>query len=236
MRKILSLLAATVVAAGLGSEVATAIASHAELPSPASFVSHVDNPWFPLTPGTVYVYRGSRDGLPARDVLTVTHKTRTIQGIRATVIDDRLYLRGRLRERTTDWYAQDKAGTVWYLGEKTATLGVDGRVKSTDGTWEAGVDGAQAGIYMPAHPRVGETGEQEFYKGHAEDHFKVLGRSAQIHTPAASSRDALLTQETTPLEPGVVDHKVYVRGIGTVREEAVKGGKERLVLISVRRP
>jgi hypothetical protein len=159
-----------------------------------------------------------------------------IQGIRATVIDDRVYLRGRLAERTKDWYAQDKTGNVWYLGEDTATLDARGNVKSTEGTWQAGVDGARAGIFMPAHPRVGQAGLQEYYKGHAEDQFKILSLTAHVRTPAASSRHALLTQETTRIEPGVIDHKTYVRGIGTVTEKTIKGGNEQLELVSIQRP
>jgi hypothetical protein len=154
-----------------------------------------------------------------------------ILGIRATVVDDRLYLGGRLAERTTDWYAQDKRGNVWYLGESTATLDARGKVISTDGSWQAGVAGARAGIYMPGHPVPGQAGRQEYYKGHAEDQFKILSLSARVTTPAVSSAHALLTQETTRLEPGSVDHKLYVRGIGTVVEQSVKGGNERFVLV-----
>jgi hypothetical protein len=236
MRKTLSILVVAGLVAGAASQVSTAGPRQSALPSPGNFAGRIDNPWFPLRPGTVYVYRGSDHGEASRDVLTVTHRTRVIQGIRATVIDDRVYLRGRLEERTTDWYAQDKAGNVWYLGEDTATLDGRGKVKSTEGTWRSGVDGARGGIFMPAHPRVGQAGLQEYYKGHAEDRFKVLSLAAHVHTPAASSRHALLTQETTRLEPGVLDHKVYVRGIGTVTEKTIKGGSEQLVLESVSRP
>jgi hypothetical protein len=236
MRKTLSILVVAGLVAGAASQVSTAGPRQSALPSPGNFASRIDNPWFPLRPGTVYVYRGSDHGEASRDVLTVTHRTRVIQGIRATVIDDRVYLRGRLEERTTDWYAQDKAGNVWYLGEDTATLDGRGKVKSTEGTWRSGVDGARGGIFMPAHPRVGQAGLQEYYKGHAEDRFKVLSLAAHVHTPAASSQHALLTQETTRLEPGVLDHKVYVRGIGTVTEKTIKGGSEQLVLESVSRP
>jgi hypothetical protein len=236
MRKILGALAAAGIVAGAASHVAASATPQGELPGPGSFVSGVDDPWFPLRPGTVFVYRGVKDGQRARDVFTVTSATKVIEGVRATVVDDRLYLRGRLAERTTDWYAQDKAGNVWYLGEKTATLDARGKVDSTEGSWQAGVDGARAGIYMPARPHVGQTGRQEHYKGHAEDEFEVLSLSAHVRTPAASSRHALRIQETSPLEPGVVDEKVYVRGVGTVREQAVKGDDERLVLVSVRKP
>jgi hypothetical protein len=198
-----------------------------------SMSARVDNPWFPLKPGTTAVYSGVKDGLSARDVFKVTHETHVINGVRCIVIDDRLYLKGRLAERTTDWYAQDKAGDVWYFGEATAVLNPDGTVKTTGGSFQAGTNGARQGIFMPAEPRIGASYQQEFYKGHAEDHFQILTFSAHITTPGASSRHAMVTKETTPLEPGTVDHKTYVRGIGTVLEAAIKGGSERLVLISV---
>jgi hypothetical protein len=210
-------------------------ATPSQHPGPARFAARVDNPWFPLRPGTIYVYRGVKDGQPSRDVFVVTSRTKTIEGVRCTVVRDRLYLRGRLEERTEDWYAQDKAGNVWYFGEATAELRPDGSVKTREGSWQAGVDSARAGTFMPAHPHVGQTGLQELYKGHAEDHFRVLSLAAEVHTPAASSRRALLTREWTPLEPGVVDHKFFVKGIGNVLEQTVKGGDERNVLVSVGR-
>lgn len=206
------------------------------LPSPSQFVRQVSNPWFPLRPGTTYVYRGRKDGRPSRDVLEVTHRTKTILGVRATVVSDKLYLRGEIEERTRDWYAQDRAGNVWYLGENTAELNPGGRVKSTEGSWQAGVEGARAGIFMPARPHPGQSGIQELLEGEAEDHFRVLSLSASVHTPAAASEHALLTREWTPLEPGVVDHKLYVKGIGTVLEETVKGGDEVNELVAIRPP
>jgi len=234
MRRTLPIIAAVAgVAAGFGAPTATAALPVPRLPGPHKFVARVDNPWFPLRPGAVYEYRGVKDGDVARDVLTVTHLHRSIAGIRATVIHDRLFLKGRLAERTTDWYAQDRSGNVWYLGERTATLDARGRTSSTEGSWLTGVHGARAGIYMPSHPRPGDTGRQEFYRGHAEDEFKVLSLSASVTSPAVSSNRALLTQETSRLEPGTVDHKLYVKGIGTVLEQAVKGGSERLALVSV---
>jgi hypothetical protein len=211
-------------------------ATPAPPPGAAGFVAHVSNRWFPLRPGTTYVYRGVKDGQPSRDVVTVTDKTKVIQGIGCTVVRDRLYLRGRLEERTEDWYAQDGAGRVWYFGEETAELNPDGTTRSTEGSWQAGADGASAGIFMFAHPHPGQTARQEYYKGHAEDRFRVLSLSAQVHTPAVTSNRALLTQEWTPLEPGVLDHKLYVKGIGTVLEQTVKGGDERNALVSIRHP
>src|SRR4051812_6669448 len=199
------------------------------------FTARVDNPWFPLRPGTTYVYRGVKDGEPVRDIVTVTHRIRKIRDAPCVVVSDRLYARGRLAERTTDWYSQDARGNVWYFGEATAELDARGRVTTTEGSWQAGRDGAKAGIYMPARPVPGRFGRQEFYEGHAEDHFRVLSLRAAVRVPYTSSHRALLTKEWTPLEPGVVDHKLYVRGIGTVLEQTVKGGDERQELVSVTR-
>jgi hypothetical protein len=202
-------------------------------PPAATFSARVDNPWFPLTPGTRYVYTGVKDDKPSRDVVTVSRRTKTIDGVPCAVVQDRLFLGGRLRERTTDWYSQDMRGNVWYFGENTAELDASGRVTSTEGTWRAGVDGARAGIYMPADPRLGQSGRQEYYKGHAEDHFRVIGLFAIVVPPG--TKNALLTKEWTPLEPGTLDHKLYVRGIGTVLEQSQKGPNERNELVSITR-
>ena len=203
------------------------------LPLARDFVPAIDNPWFPLHPGTVLTYRGQDEGTPARDVLVVTHRTKLILGIRATVIDDRVYKSGHLAERTNDYYAQDGRGNVWYLGEDTATLKPDGQVASREGTWRAGRHGAKPGILMPAHPKPGDGGWQEYYPGHAQDRYRILNQHTPVHTPAARAGHAMLIQETTPLEPGVIDHKIYVRGIGTVREQTVKRGNERYQLVSI---
>jgi hypothetical protein len=205
------------------------------VPAGDGFSPNVTNPWFPLRPGVTLVYRGVKDGKPARDVVTVTGRTRVVGGVRCRVVEDRLYLGGRLAERTTDWYAQHRDGSVWYFGEETAELGPNGKVLSTEGTWQAGIDGARAGIYMPAHPRPGQTGRQEYYRAHAEDHFRVLGLGVSVRVPGVASRGSLLVKEWTPLEPGVIDHKYYVRGIGTVKEQTVKGGDELLELVAVQR-
>jgi hypothetical protein len=188
-----------------------------------------------LTPGTTYVYRGVKDGKQARDVYRVTRVTKSIQGVRCTAVSDRLYLAGRLEERTTDWYAQDTRGNVWYFGEQTAELDRNGHVTSTEGTWQAGRNGAKAGIYITARPQVGQSGRQEYYKGHAEDHFAVLSTHASVSVPYVVSYRAVLTKEWTPLEPGTLDHKYYVRGVGEVKEVTVRGATERNVLVSVRR-
>jgi hypothetical protein len=216
---------AAVVAVGVSASAASATK---RLPTPKAFhfghnSSLITNPWFPLARGSVYVYDGQKDGKAARDVMTVNRRVKTITGIRAAVVNDRLFLNGRLAERTTDWYAQDKRGTVWYLGEKTAELNARGKVTSTEGSFLNGRDGAQGGIFMPAHPAVGQSFQQEAFKGEAEDRFRILDLAASVTTPAVSSTSAMLTKETTPLEPGVVDHKYYVQGIGTVKEQQVAG-------------
>jgi hypothetical protein len=198
--------------------------------------NRITNIWFPLLRGSVYVYDGQKDGKTSRDVMTVSNKVKDITGIRAAVINDRVFLNGQLSERTTDFYAQDKKGTVWYLGEKTAELNTKGKVTSTEGSFLNGSKGAKGGIFMPTHPAVGQSFQQESFKGQAEDHFQILDMAASITTPAISSNSAMLTQETTPLEPGVVDHKYYVQGIGTVKEQQVAGAPagqgEELHLIS----
>jgi hypothetical protein len=218
-------LVSTVAAALLAAfSTSIAVAATPALPPASQLTARVDNPWFPLHPGSRYVYTGVRDGKPVRDVLTVTHRTARIAGVPCVVVEDRLYTEGRLWERTTDWYSQDASGNVWYLGEQTAELDTLGRVVSTAGTWKTGVKGAQAGLFMPAHPRVGQSARQEYWKGQAEDHFQVV---------ALLGQNALLTREWTPLEPGVLDHKLYVFGVGTVVEQTVEGGDERLELVSL---
>lgn len=194
----------------------------------------VTNPWFPLKPGVRMVYRGVEDGRRSRDVFLTTHRTRVIEGVTCRAVRDRLYLDGVLAERTTDWYAQSRRGDVWYFGERTAELDRHGHVVSREGSWLAGRHGARPGIYITAHPRVGDTHRQEDFPGHAEDHYLVLDTSARADVPVLWSRHAVLTMEWTPLEPGVVDHKYYVRDLGVVAEQSARGPREAARLVSVR--
>ena len=222
-------------AAGCGSSDHKTSASATAPARRAGFSARVTNPWFPLRPGSVYRYRGIKDGEPSREVMTVTRRTKTVDGARCVVVSDLLYLGGRLEERTEDWYTQDRAGNVWYFGERTAELDEQGRVKSTSGSWEAGKDGAEPGIFMFARPRVGRSARQEYLKGEAEDHFQIVAGGVTVALPLETFHGALLTKEWTPLEPGVIDHKFYVRGIGTVLEQTVRGGDERNELVAFRR-
>jgi hypothetical protein len=220
---VLALLAGLCASCGSGSQ----------SPAKPSFDKPARNAWFPLRSGTTFVYTGEKDGVAGRDIVTVTGRTKVIDGVRCTTVDDRLSLRGRLAERTTDWYATDNTGTVWYFGEDTAELNKAGKVTSREGTWRAGVGGAKAGIFMPARPKVGQSFRQEYLEGHAEDHFAVLSLSASVLVGYTASAHALLTKEWTPLEPDTLDHKLYIRGIGLAKEETVKGGNERWELADV---
>jgi hypothetical protein len=200
--------------------------------SPSDFVARVDNRWFPLKPGSRYRYKGTKDGTPMIDVLKVTDRTKRILGVETTVVHDVVRMHGRPEEVTNDWYAQDRHGNVWYFGEATKELDRHGNTISAEGSFKAGVDGARAGVYIPGHPKVGQSARQEYYKGQAEDHFKILDLNARVSVPYVTSHHALRTREWTPLEPNVVDNKYYVHGIGTVREIAVRGPVERLSLVS----
>lgn len=202
--------------------------------NPANFVAEVTNPWLPFRPGTTRTFKGVRAGKATTVVTVVTTKTKLIEGVRTTVVSDRVYTAGSLSERTTDWYAQDKAGNVWYFGEATAELDAAGHVTSTEGTWQAGVGGARAGIVMPGSPRVGQSFRQEYLVGHAEDQFRILSTHATVHSPyVATTGTAVLTREWTRLEPSVVESKYYVRGVGEVRSATVQGPSEVMSLVSV---
>jgi hypothetical protein len=241
-------LAPSAAATSVPSTVATAFPtpaapqSPAPVPSPggpvdpAQFGGPVDNPWFPLIPGTIFTNTGTKDGKKAVDVFEVTNSTKVLAGVTCVVVRDRLTLDGMLEERTLDYYAQDLAGNVWYFGEDTAELDRSGKVLNTDGSWHAGVDGAGPGVYMEATPMAGREFPQEVYPGQAEDHFRVTDRSASVVVQFGSFTDVLVTEEWTPLEPGVLDNKFYVRGIGQVREVTVKGPNEELSLKTLKRP
>jgi hypothetical protein len=202
--------------------------------SPKDFSANVTNRWFPLPPGRTLVYKGLKDGKKAVDYLVVSNEVHKIAGVPCRVVLDTTYLGGVLAETTRDFYTQDKHGNVWYFGEDTAEIAPDGTMISTEGSWHTGEAGAQPGIFMPANPKLGEAHIQEFFPGQAEDRFKVVDLSARVKVPYRQFAGALLTSETTPLEPDVLDHKYYVPGIGTVLETAVKGAPERFFLVDVR--
>lgn len=205
-------------------------------PDPADFTAPVANPYFPLTPGLTVRLRGHDGSERLRERVHVTHRTRTIQGIEVRVVTDVVHrVDGSLAERTTDWYAGDNDGNVWYFGERTATYDEHGRLESREGSWQAGRDGARAGLVMPADPRAPQAFRQEYYRRHAEDQAWVVGREAHVTVPAGRFRKVVHTLEWTRLEPDVVAAKFYARGVGIIRETDIAGGHETLEVVSVQR-
>lgn len=222
---VLTALVAALAAAG-GTAAATPVFE------PASFVRGVDNEYFPLVPGTVYHYEGVSDGIVEYDRVAVTRKTKTILGVECVVVLDTVTARGKPVERTKDWYAQDTDGNVWYLGEASFDY-LGGRWVESDGSWQAGVDGAEAGIVMLASPRPGTVYRQEYYAGHAEDTAQVLRTLAERTVPYGTFTDVLLTREWTPLTPGIFERKLYARGVGLIEARATRGEVAWTKLVAV---
>jgi hypothetical protein len=202
---------------------------------PNNFVATVDNPYFPLPIGRTLVYSGIKDGQTQRDVVTVTNQTKVILGVTATVVSDVADHNGTVLERTSDWYAQDKQGNVWYLGEDTVHF-LANRKGDTSGSWEAGVNGAIPGIIMEANPQIPDAYRQELLAGEAEDTAWVVNRGGTVSVPYGKVRNVLTTLEATRLEPGAYDQKVYGPGIGIVLEQSLTGDPEVAKLESVSGP
>jgi hypothetical protein len=207
---------------------------------PSNFVKEVDNPYFPLEPGTTWVYEGQTEEGPERVEVTVLQKTKRVMGVECVILRDRVWLNGELIEDTFDWHAQDKEGDVWYFGENSKEL-ENGKVVSKAGSWEAGVDGALPGIIMPADPKVGDSYRQEYYKGEAEDIAEVIsldgaGLNDAATTPYDSfSEGVLVTKDWNPLEPDILEHKYYAPGIGLIGETKVTGAEEKIELIDFKK-
>ena len=227
-------LVALVAATGASARTADRLprgADHVTL-DPAGFTTTIDNPYWPMAPGSRWVYRETdAAGHRQRIVVTVTRRTRVVAaGITARVVHDVATAHGRVVEDTFDWYAQDRAGNVWYLGEDTTEY-ERGKVVSTAGSWEAGVDGAQAGVIVPARPRSGLRYREEYYAGKAEDRARVLSANEQAQAPFGHVSRAILIKDDTPLEPRVVEYKLYGRGVGEVLAYTVSGGGDREELL-----
>lgn len=210
-----------------GIAFATAAEPYRPVIEPANFTHIVTNPWFPLTPGTVSTFI-EQDGREKREnKITVTHDTKIIMGVKCVVVHDTVTLDGVLLEDTSDCYAQDKQGTVWYFGEATKEFKSGGRV-STDGSWEAGVGGAQPGVVMPAHPRIGERFRQEYLAGVAEDIAQIIALNEAATVPLGTYKGCVLTREWSMLESGT-SKKWYSKGIGLVRAECTSGETSTLI-------
>ena len=225
---------ATIALAMLFGSVSPVAAKPSVQIDPNNFVDVVDNPYFPLEPGTTYIYQGETDGVPTRDVMIVTSDTKVILGVTTIVVRDQAYDDGVLVEDTFDWYAQDVDGNVWYFGEDTKELDENGNVISTEGSWEAGVDGAEPGIIMEANPKKGDKYRQELAPDVAEDMAQVIGFKDNFCVEYGCFDDVLVTKEWTPLEHGVVENKYYAKGVGFISSVMVKGGDEQTELVRVR--
>ena len=204
--------------------------------NPANFSpgQAINNPYLPLPVGTLFVYEGTTDGVPTHDELCVTSQTRPpIEGVQVTVIHHRSFelVNGNLVlvEDTFDWHAQDIFGTVWYLGEDTTEF----PSMSTEGSWEGGLDDADSGVFMLSNPQVGQRYYQEFSRNVAEDQAKVLSRSESICVQYGCFNNVLLTQESSRLDPAVLEYKYYAPGTGFIAAVIVKGGDERTELVSI---
>jgi hypothetical protein len=208
----------------------------AQMPGPDSFTTKIDNPYWPMRPGSRWVYRETdSEGARQRVVVTVTRRTKLIaNGVRARVVHDVVREDGELVEVTDDWYAQDRRGRIWYLGEDTTEY-ENGRPVSKEGSFEAGVDGAQAGIIMLARPRAGMRYRQELYEGHAEDRARIMSLRERAEVPFGFFRPVLMIREENPLEPRVLEYKFYARGVGPVLAVSVSGGSDREELVRFRR-
>jgi hypothetical protein len=202
---------------------------------PAGFAPLVDNPYFPLVPGSILIYESHSGKAAGVDSVFVTGETKRILGVDALIVRDRAYLAGKLVEATEDWYAQDRKGNVWYLGEDTKEYR-DGKVVSTAGSWEAGRDSARGGYIMPAVPEVGMDYRQEYRRGAAEDMARVASLDGKATVMGDAITGCLETEDWSPLERGVREEKVYAPGLGLVLERTVAGGNESLRLIKVIRP
>ena len=203
---------------------------------PGDFTTRIDNPYWPMAPGSRWVYRETdTDGSVQKVVVKVTDRTKRVaSGIVGRVVRDTVTEDGRLVEDTFDWYAQDRRGNVWYLGEDTTEY-ENGRPVSKAGSFEDGVAGARRGIVMLARPRVGREYAQERAPGVAEDRARVLSRDEQVHVPFGRFENALLTRDINPLEPRVNEYKLYARGVGPVLALGISGGGGREELLRFKR-
>jgi hypothetical protein len=223
------------IAAACGLVIGPAAGGSPALGAP-KFTTRIDNPYLPMAPGSRWVYRETAtDGGTQRVVVKVTHRTRPIaNGVTARVVRDTATENGKVIEDTFDWYAQDRRGNVWYLGEDTKEY-ENGKVVSTHGSWEAGVNGARGGLVMPAHPRPGMQYRQEYLRGEAEDSARVLSIDDQAEVPFGHFKHVVLTKDWNPLEPKVLEYKLYARGVGPVLALTVSGGGDREELVSFTR-
>jgi hypothetical protein len=226
--------AGTLSAAGPSTSAASVAGPGVPTAPPAGdFVRVIDNPWMPWKVGTVWRFTGRTADGTEHTVVTVTPRTRIVDGVTTTVVHDVVRVDGTLLEDTDDWYAQDRSGNVWYFGEDTKEY--DGGTVDTSGSWQAGLDGASAGIAMPAHPTVGRSYRQEYLAGEAEDQARVLATDATARVPYGPFSGLVETRDFTRLEPKADEHKFYAKGIGVVLEVSLHQ-KDRTELVAMTGP
>ena len=205
---------------------------YAPLIDPANFVSRIDNRYFPLKPGSGFHFQGIKDGTAQTDDMVVTHQVKYVLGVKCTVVRDTVSEHGKPLERTFDWYAQDRQGNVWYMGEDAREL-KNGRFVRASDSWQGGVKHAKPGIIMRGHPRPGDVYRQEYYPpGGALDQGHVTGTSATVRVPLGTFRRVLVTDEWSPVEPQI-ERKYYVAGLGEIKEQVIAGGHEQFQLVRV---
>jgi hypothetical protein len=228
-------IAVAAIAAVWASNASAAGQSSSPMFDPNNFVANVNNPYYPLPVGRTLVYSGIKDGQTQRDTVRITNQTKVILGVTATVVSDVADHNGAILEKTSDWYAQDKQGNVWYLGEDTVHYLANGK-GDTSGSWEAGVNGAVPGIIMEANPQIPDAYRQELFAGQAEDTAWIVDRGGTVSVPYGKVKNVLTTLEATRLEPGAYDQKVYGPGLGIILEQSLSGPNEYAKLESVTGP
>jgi hypothetical protein len=199
----------------------------------SDYSTKIDNKYFPLIPGTTFIYDGTSEKGQEHTEMVVTGKTKQILGVTCVVVEDTVTVGGQIIEQTLDWYTQDKNGNVWYFGEDSKEY-KDGKVIDTGGSWEAGIKGAKPGIIMEGNPKVGDSYRQEYYKGEAEDMADILSLSESASVKYGSFADCLKTRDYTPLEPDIIENKYFAPGVGEILITLEKGGTERMELTEIK--
>jgi len=202
--------------------------------NPSDFTDQIDNPYFSLTPGTTFSYQGETDEGTEVIKVMVTDQTKKVMGVTTLVVWDRVWLDDQLIEETYDWYAQDKEGNVWYFGEDSKEY-KKGKVVSTEGSWEGGVDEAMPGIIIKNKPTVGDSYRQEYYQGEAEDWAEVVSLNEKVVVPYGSFGNCIKTKDWSALEPGAIEYKYYSPSVNNVVLETDAGNTERVELINIER-
>ena len=189
-------------------------------PGSNTFVSPIDNPFFPLPVGRVWNYEGTENGADLALRITVLDETETVAGVQTRVLEEREWEDGELIEVSRNYFAQTAGGTVCYFGE-AVDIYEGGGIVSHDGAWRADDANSKPGIFMPADPMVGQAYQQEIAPGIAEDEAKILRRGETVTTPAGSYSDTIRIKDQNPID-GDSGEKVYVRDVGLVIDGAVE--------------